>query len=459
MFAATQQSTLIRGGLIVNATGQRTADILIQGEKIAAIDAKLSRFDSRTTVIDAAGLQIMPGGIDPHVHLSPPFADDFASGSRAAFAGGITTVGAMAFVDEGEPVDKMLARYARNVALSSGVDVVLHGGMNAPPDLAALDCVAAAGQTTFKIFTMDGDFDRDYLCYAGLLRQARKLGLLPMFHCEDRQVLDAMLHELQAAGQTSIEHYEASRPVLAEVLAVQKVIALCELTQCPVYIVHLSSARGLQICVDAQRRGVPVYVETRPIYLHLTADKYRGADGPLYVGMPPLRSSADGKALWRGLADGSIHTIGSDHAPWSRREKLDPRHDIADPLAGMSNLQTMLPMLYSEGVLQGRLSPERFVQVTSTNAAKLFGLYPRKGVIEAGADADLNLWDSNATFTLSAAQAYSREDFSIYEGWEVKGGITKTFHRGELVCEAGKVHERASRGRLLERSAELRTTL
>jgi dihydropyrimidinase len=239
--------------------------------------------------------------------------------------------------------------------------------------------------------------------------------------------------------------------VLAEVLAVEKAIALCELADSPIYIVHLSSARALEICANARARGLPVHVETRPIYLHLTAQRYETADAPLYVGMPPLRSATDGEALWRALADGRIDTVGSDHAPWMRAQKLDPSHGIEDPVAGMSNLQVMLPMLYSEGVLKGRLSLERFVAITSTNAARLFGLLPHKGVLEAGSDADIAVWDPAQETTIRAGKGYTREDFSIYEGWKVTGSPRLTLRRGEIVCENGRVDAAPGTGRLLVR--------
>lgn len=436
---------------MVNAHGSIDADVLIEGDRIAGVGAGLSVPDRRTRIIDARGLHVLPGGIDPHVHLSPPFADDFTSGSRTALAGGVTTVGAMAFPDEGESVGAMLARYAREIAAKSSVDVVLHPFLGAPPDVESLAAIALAGRSTFKIFTIEGDFDRNFPQYIPVLQRARELALLPMIHCEDPVILREAQRRLIAQGRKSIAHYEESRPVLAEVLAVEKAIALCELTASPVYIVHLSSKRALALCEDARRRGMPVHVETRPVYLHLTAERYQGPDGPLFVSMPPIRTAEDSEALWAGLARGSIETIGSDHAPWSRREKLDPAHDITDPLAGMSNLQVMLPMLYSEGVLRGRLTLERFVQVTATNAAKLFGVYPQKGALQPGSDADVTLWDPVGSSVVSAKDAYSREDYSIYEGWKLKGSLRLTMLRGEVVCERGRVHAVPGTGRLLRR--------
>lgn len=454
------KSLLIRNGLVVNAAGSARADVLVHEGKIAALGENISP-ERGMQLIDAQGAQVLPGGIDPHVHLAP-FIDDFESGSKAALAGGITTIGVMCFPEKDESIGSMLARHACEASTHASVDIALHPvlNVNATPTLETLSEVVEAGQTTCKFFTMLGNFDRDYALYIELLRRARLMQLLPMFHCEDERVMQAAMRALKERHESDLAHYEPSRPVLSEELAVHKVLALCELTGCPVYIVHVSSARALAACEAAQRRGLPVYVETRPIYLHFDAQKYRAAEAPLYVSFPPIRSTVDGEALWQGLAQGTVHTVGSDHAPLLREQKLESRHCcIDDPRPGMSNLQEMLPMLYSEGVLKGRLTLERFVQVTSTNAAKLLGLYPKKGVIAVGADADLNIWDPGETLTIRAEDGYSRADFSLYDGWTVTGVPRMTLRRGEIVYGGGKFNARAGSGRLLRREPVLASLL
>jgi dihydropyrimidinase len=449
-YADTQ--CLIRNGVVVNATGRITADVLIGGGKILAIGEKLEPPSGRTEIIEADGTQLLPGGIDPHVHLAP-FLDDFDTGSKAALAGGVTTIGVMSFVERGETIEAMLARHTREAAVQSRVDVVLHAVLNVEtsPTPEALSAVVAAGQTTCKIFTMVEEFDREYTVFIALLHRARMLGLLPMFHCEDAAVTGEALRALQERQVGDLAHYEESRPALAEELAVQKVMTLCELTRCPVYIVHVSSARALGACEMAQARGLPVYVETRPIYLHFDAQEYHTPEGPLYVSFPPIRSAADGEALWRGLALGTVQTVGSDHAPLLREQKLGPTHCLADPRPGMSNLQEMLLVLYSEAVLRGRLSVERFVQVTSTNPAKLLSLYPRKGIIAVGADADITIWDPRQTLTFHAQDGYSRADFSLYEGWTLTGVPRMTIRRGEIAYRDGRITAVAGSGRVLSR--------
>jgi dihydropyrimidinase len=292
---------LIRNGLVANAEAVNQQDILIVNGRIEQIRNHISAGGGDLHVIDANGKQVLPGGIDPHVHLvakdfargpsvdpTSRFADDFDSGSKAALAGGITTIGVMSFVNKDETFPDMLRRYAQQAEMIGSVDVVLHGAVNrfAEPTLEKLEMILAAGQTTLKIFCQTPDFDCNSQKYQNLLRRSRELGVLPMFHCEDAVIMRAALGSLVTRGQADINHYGESRPVLAEEAAIQNVIALCEATGCPVYICHLSSAQGLATCEAARLRGLPVYVETRPIYLHLNAEKYATADAPLYVSAP-----------------------------------------------------------------------------------------------------------------------------------------------------------------------------
>lgn len=447
-------SCLIREACVVNAGGRQRCDVLVRGGKIAALGEKLAVVDANTQVIEAEGRPLLPGGVDPHVHLAP-FVDDFESGSKAALAGGITTIGVMSFAEPGESLAAMLDRQARVAAAHSQVDVVLHAVCNfeGPPRAEFLDDVIAAGQTTCKLFTIAGDFNGQFAQYIQWLHRARAANVLPMFHCEDQVVLREALLQLIAQRRGTLAHYEQSRPVLSEELAVHKVLALCELTDCPVYIVHVSSARALHACEVAQRRGLPVYVETRPIYMHFDRERYRGQDGALYTSFPPIRSAADGEALLQGMARGSVHTVGSDHAPRLRKDKLESASDLANPAPGMSNLQEMLPMLYSEGVVRGRLTLEQFVQVTSTHAARLLSLYPRKGCIAVGSDADMVLWDPERSLTITLANRYSRADFSIFDGITVTGVPRWTMRAGEMVFRDDEIMATASRGSVLRRPA------
>lgn len=451
--------TLVRGGTVVNAGGRATADVRIQDGRIREIGPELRPMDGEQ-VVDAEGAYVLPGGIDPHVHLTQPegtpsrfrFADDLTSGSEAALAGGITTLGNMSFPGDGEGLRDAVDRDADRVDRLAIADVMLHPVVRDPAAaLEELPALADDGHTSLKIFMVLPAFDRETPAFLELMERARKLGVLAMIHCEDPAIIDRATEALVAAGRTALTHYAESRPTVAEVAATNRAVGYAEATGAPIYVVHLSSGRALEVCRRARGAGLPVYVETRPLYLHLTAERYAGPEGPLYVGQPPLRDAADVAALWDGLAAGDVHTVGTDHVGWSRGQKLDPALDVTDLRPGVNNLEVMLPMLFSEGVRRGRLTLERFVAVASTHAARLFGLYPRKGTISVGADADLVVWDPEAVRTIRASELRSRAGYSAYEGWEVTGWPRTTIRRGVIVYDRGEVRAGTGTGELLRR--------
>jgi dihydropyrimidinase len=351
-----------------------------------------------------------------------------------------------------------LASLAREAAIAreqSIADYFLHPVLVDLTD-AALDEIPRlldAGCNTIKYFMSMPRFDPQIGRYVEATRRAGAGRLLTLIHCEDFALLADAVDALTRAGQTSLRHYAASRPVVSEVVATQRAVAIAEATGAPVDVVHLSCARALAVCADAQARGVPVYVETRPLYLHLTSERFAAPDGAKYVGQPPLREASDVAALWHGLQSGAVHTVCTDHAPWSLAAKLDPDLSIARLRPGTENLQTMVPMLYSEGVRAGRLSLERLVAVTATNAAKLFGLYPRKGTIAVGGDADIVVFDPDLTRTITAGMLYSNCDYSVYEGWSVTGWPTITIRRGEIVFRDDAILGQPGSGQLLPRGA------
>jgi len=450
---------VIRGAEIVNASGSERADVGIAGGVIERVGGDLRG----RREIDAAGLLLLPGAIDAHVHLSSPpgapttgprWVDDFASGSRAALAGGVTTIGNMTFLAAGErPLDG-LAREQAAAADQAIADYFCHPVISDPA--AALEDIPRlldAGCNTIKCFLSFG-FDARAAAYVRAIDLAGRSGLLTMLHCEDEGLLAQGVDRLVAAGRTSLRDYGESRPVVAEVLATQRAVAIAEATGAPVYVVHLSSARALDVCAEAQARGLPVHVETRPLYLHLTAERLLEPDGAKYVGQPPLREAADVEALWAGIRDGVVQTVCTDHAPWSLEAKLDPALSITRLRPGVENLQTLVPMLWSEGVRAGRIPRERFVEVTSANAARLFGLHPRKGAIAVGSDADLVVFDPELTRTITRDMVESNAGHSVYEGWTVTGWPVLTLRRGEVVFEAGRVTGQPGSGRLARRGPE-----
>ena len=450
---------LIRNGRVVAPAGTAVQDVRIAGEKIVELGRDLAR-RTGSEEIDATGLEVLPGGIDPHVHLRLPesyamaWADDFTSGSNAALAGGITTLGHMSVPEPGAGLLDTLQREREIVARDAICDVFVHVVLLEAPLEALrsqLPALAAAGQPSIKIFTNLETFDGHLSDWLRVLEWARNAGVLTLVHCEDQSTLRVHVERLIAAGRGGLESFAESRPPIVEVAATQRAAALCEAARAPIYVVHVSCARALEVCEQARTRGLPFFVETRPIYLHLTREHYERPDGRLAIGVPPLREAGDVAALWSGLARGAIDTLGSDHVPWTREQKLDPALTVAEPPAGMSNLQVMLPMLYSEGVRTKRISLERFAAVTSTNPARLFGLYPRKGAIAPGADADLVLWDPARTRPVRASDGFSRTGFSIYEGTSVTGWPRTTIRRGAIVYDEGSARGKPGGGQLLRR--------
>ena len=443
---------LIRGGTIVNADGQRRADLLIVDERIAQIASSIP-MTRGMEVIDASGKLVIPGGIDPHTHLQPAFVDDLTSGSRAALAGGITTLGTFSAARREETPIAALDRMTALIQQQAIADFVLHTNAGSPRAefLPFLTELVARGQPSIKVFMVGADFGTYLGAFVQLLEAARDAGVVTLVHCEDGALLAAAVRRLTAEGRMSLANYGASRPIIAEVAATQQATALCESTRAPMHVVHLSSARALDACRAAKRSGLPFTVETRPLYIHLTEEAMRGPDAPLFVGQPPLRSRDDVEAMWSGLLDGTIDFLATDHAPWTREQKMDPALTIARVRPGVSNLQQMLPMYFSEGVGSRGLTLERFVATTSTNAAKRFGLYPRKGVIAEGSDADIVVWNPSKRDVVRAADDLSNSDYSVYEGREVTGWPEMTIRRGEIVARGTSITSTPGSGRLVSR--------
>ncbi len=457
----SQLDIVIRNGEICTTAGSvGRADIGIANEKIVQIGGDMTG----ETELDASGKLILPGGIDTHVHLSSPptdvpveprWVDDFTSGSKGALAGGITTLGNMTFP---APDELPLASIQRDVEVARTqtiTDLFFHPVLTNITEelLDDIPNLFESGCNTIKFFTVFNTFDAQIQGYMEAMRRADSYNMLTLIHCEDYMSIKDATERLTVAGKTSLRYYPESRPVSSEVVATQRAVAFAEETGAPIYVVHLSSAGALDVCTKAQARGVPVYVETRPLYLHLTRERFEDPDGAKYLGQPPLREQSDVDALWQGLRNGTIHTVCTDHAPWSLAAKLDAAHDINNLRPGVANLQTMLPMLYSEGVRTGRISLGRLVELLSTNVAKLFGLFPQKGIIAVGSDADLVIFDPHLTQTIAASMLKSNSDYSVFEGWEVTGWPIVTLRRGEIVFQDGEVIGKAGSGKIVDRGA------
>jgi dihydropyrimidinase len=456
-----QTDLVIRGGTIATPDTLSDADIGIRDGKIVQIGGDIAAAEE----IDARGKYVLPGGIDMHVHLSPvesaegpmAWADDFGTGSQAAAVGGITTIGNITFPRPGELLLPLLERTAQVASRDSIVDFVLHPVMldPAPEALQEIPQLAAEGHTSIKIFMIIGDFDARAEDYLRAMSLAGEHGMLTMIHCEDACIISFLTQQLLAAGRGDLSNYPPSRPIYSEAVAVARAAAFARAAQAPIYVVHLSSEEALDVARKEHSRGVPVYVETRPIYLYFTREKFEGPEGPLYIGNPPLRNAQDVQSLWTGLNTGSVHTCCTDHAAWPREQKLEPGLTIDRARPGMADLETLMPLLFSEGVRKGRISLQRFVEITSTNAAKLFGLFPRKGTVEVGGDADLVIWDPDRSRVVRGTEGMSRAGYSLYEGWDVVGWPVYTISRGEVIFSEGRVTAQGGRGQWLRQGPTL----
>ena len=440
---------LIRGGRVVNAdaTSQST-DVRILGNTIAEVGPGLTA-GAEARIIDATGRLVIPGGIDPHTHLQGSFVDDLTTGTSAAVAGGITTVGTFAYPQNGENAVEAMDRWLGEVSRSAIGDVFFHASTWPPtPEFAELmPELAARGQPSHKIFMTRRDFGTSRSALIDLLEAARDAGVVTLMHCEDGAMLAAVLERLRAEGRTSLRHFAESRPVIAEVAATQDAVALCEFTQAPMHFVHLSSQGALDVARTPRSRGLPLTIETRPLYLYFNQERFLDDDGPLYIGQPPLRSASDVDAMWLGLVDGRIDFLATDHAPWTRAQKMDPELNVGRLRPGVSDLRFMLPLLFSEGVNRGRISEQRFVEVTSTAAARTFGLFPERGAVREGSLADVVVLDPNLERTASADDDPSRSDYTPFERWTVTGWPIITIRRGEVVYEDGRVTGQPGSGR------------
>ena len=451
---------VIRGGLLAMASGSHPADIGIAGETISAIGKDLPPAERE---IDARGLVVVPGAIDVHTHLDQPFeatglttADDFESGTRAAAAGGITTLVNFAFQSPGDSLRVTAERHLARAAGKAHIDYGAHLTINDASVAGLLDEIAALADEGFasvKAFTVTDAYGLRDAELLRLMRRCAELGILVNVHAEDNALVERLTNDLLARGQTGVQHLPASRPPAAEAIATARAAGYAREMGCAVYFVHLSSRAALDAVRLARADGAEVYVETRPTYLYLDESRYALPDnaGAKFVCMPPLRSLDDQEAIWEGLRREEIQTYATDHSPWRLAQKMQPGLPFPEIPAGIANLQSAVGLLYSEGVRRGRLSLEQFVALTATNPAKLFGLWPRKGVLAIGADADVVLIDPKRKITLSAAGLESRAGYEPYEGFECVGWPVTTIARGEVIYRDGTIVSTAGRGRFLRR--------
>jgi dihydropyrimidinase len=452
---------IILNGLIVNSDSSIQTNIGIHDGKIAQLGGEMQS----EKVIDAAGKFVLPGGVDAHVHLSAAqdpsgakysWVDDFYVGSQAAIAGGITTIGNMTFQWSRQTLREAVNRDLVDAKTNAGVDFFLHPVLTDPTadDLLTIQELANEGFSSIKIFQVAEYFDKKFSKFLEAIQIIGKSEMICVMHCEDAKTISSAVSRLIKEDALNLSNWAKSRPVLAESRAVERAIEICKVTGTPIYVVHISSEAALCLAKLARQQGLPFFVETRPMYLHLSEDNLLEQDGAKYIGAPPLRGHSDMDALWVGLYDGTIDTVASDHAPFSLEAKLATDVDVRNARQGVSDLETSLPMLFSRGVGRKRISVNRFVELTSTNPAKLFGLWPRKGIITVGADADIVIWDPNLSKRVNAASMYSKSQYSVYEGEEILGNPILVMSRGEIVMTNGEVNAKRGRGKWLAASAE-----
>jgi dihydropyrimidinase len=454
--------TLIKSGTVVTATDQYKGDVLVEDEKVAVIGTSLDIDADR--VIDAAAKYVLPGGIDVHTHLDMPFggttsADDFETGTRAAAFGGTTSVVDFAIQYRGQTLHHAWETWMKKAEGKAVVDYGFHMIMTDLNDQTEgeMDALVRQGLTSFKLFmAYPGVFMLDDASiFKALLRTANNGGTICM-HAENGGVIDVLVQRALAEGKTAPRYHALTRPARAEAEATHRAIALAEIAGVPIYIVHLSAAEALEMVAEARDRGLPAFAETCPQYLFLSDDNYEEPDfdGAKYVMSPPLREKAAQDRLWRGLAFNDLQAISTDHCPFCMKEQKElGRNDFSRIPNGAPGIETRMSLVYDGGVRAGRISLNRFVELTSTSPARIFGLFPRKGTVAPGSDADIVVFDPNRTITLSAATLHMNVDYNPYEGRQVTGAADTVLSRGRLVIDNGKFVGRPGSGAFLKRAS------
>jgi len=461
---------IIKSGTLITASETFMADILIEGEKIIGIGLDFDVPEAQ--VIDAAGKFVLPGGVDPHTHFDLPMfgtvsSDDHYTGHKAAAFGGTTTVIDFVPQEPGtlqESVEAWRAKADAKAAIDFGFHMNISRLDGVEDEIGRLP---ELGITSIKVFTayngrlrlQDGEIFR-------VLRIAREKGLLTLLHAENGDVIDLLVSEALAAGHSSAEWHARTRPAWGAVEAVLRGIALAAQAGAPLYVVHMNAAGEVDQLEYARQRNLPVMGETCPQYLFFTEDHLRRSDGAKWVCSPPVRTAEDNLRLWEGLEKGLIQTLGTDHCPFffdGTRPILYEGKPVAIPGKelgkdnftkipnGLPGVGDRLPILWTYGVRAGRMTPNQFVALTSTNPAKIFGFYPRKGTLLPGADADLVIWNPEKRLVYGVRRAHHRTDYNLYENWELVGFPEKVFLRGRLIVDGEEWLGKAGTGRFLYR--------
>jgi dihydropyrimidinase len=455
--------TLLKGGTVATAEAVFPADVLVEEETIAAVGRDLH--DPEADIVDVAGLHLLPGGIDVHTHLDMPLgeiasSDDFYSGHVAAAFGGTTTHLDFCNQDRGQSLAEALAIWHGKARGKAVIDYGFHVTLTdiTPAVLDEIATLPAAGVSSIKmLMAYKGrvQVDDDALFLA--MQRAREAGILTMVHCENGDVIDVLIRQALAAGHTETRYHALTRPQQLEGEATGRAIAMAEILDAPLYVVHVTCEDALVRIREARQRGSGVRAETCIQYLHFTREDLDRADfeGAKWVCSPPFRTAADREALWRALAAGTLDIVSTDHCPFFfATQKVLGRDDFSRIPNGLPGIEERLPVLHESGVNGGRLDFCRFVQLTASEPARLFGLAGRKGSIAPGHDADIAVWDMTATSTLTAAGTHSNVDYTLYEGMVVRGVPVKVYRRGELIVDGDRFLGDAGTGHYLRRQAQ-----
>ena len=438
---------LLKGGTVVGGSVSRCADLLIDGEQIAAVGESLSCEDAQ--IVDVTGKLLFPGFIDAHTHFdldvcNTTTADDFASGTRSALRGGTTMVIDFACPNKGETLDYGLRLWHQKADGKSSCDYGFHMTIDDWNEgiRSEIPAMLEAGIPSFKMYMtypamMIGDKD---LFLA--LEELHKYGAIAGVHCENAGVIDALIEQHKAAGEVSPASHPACRPNATEAEAVAHLLRIAQVAGTPVVIVHLSTKEALQEVMTARARGQKVYVETCPHYLLLDDSRYRQpeyTDSARYVCAPPLRTKDDQALLWKALANGAVQTVSTDHCSFTLKQKDAGKGDFTKIPGGLPGVETRGLLLYSAGVAEGRITREQMCALLSENPAKLYGAYPRKGVLQSGSDADIVVYDPEADSVITADDQISAAGYTPFEGFRTHGSIAQVWLRGQLAVDHGEI--------------------
>jgi dihydropyrimidinase len=469
---------LIKNGTLITASETFEADILVEDEQISLIGRNLQH--PSADVIDAAGKLVLPGGIDPHVHLDLPMfgtvsSDDHYTGHKAAAFGGTTTVMDFVVLESASPsgggargegnfkysVDRWFEKSAK-----AAIDYSFHMSFDEEIE-REIPSLREMGITTLKVFTAyTGRLRIDDGSIFRTMQIARDNGMLVMAHCENGDVIDTLVEQALAAGHTTPEWHALTRPGWGGVESTLRVAGMASAADASVYIVHMNMGGEVDMLKYARERGVKVMGETCPQYLFFTIDDLRRPDGAKWICSPPMRSAQDNARLWEGLSEGILQTLGTDHCPFfynGTRPIVYEGKEIAIPGKelgkddftripnGLPGVEDRMPVMWTCGVRSGRITANQFVAYNCTNPAKIFGLYPRKGALLPGSDADIVIWDPEKRVTYGVAQAHQRTDYNLYEGWELIGMPEKVFLRGKLIVDGEQWFGKSGEGRFLKR--------